>query len=1040
MVLSDVSIKRPVFATVMSLLIVVLGLAAFTKLPVRELPQIDPPIVSITTQYRGAAAPVVETQVTEIIEGAIAGIEGINIITSESRDERSRVVIEFRLTRDIDAAANDVRDRVARALTRLPDTADAPVVAKQDADARAILWVTLVSDRHTGMELTDIARTLMVDRLSTVDGVANVYISGERRFAMRIWLDRRALAARGLTVEDVESAIRRENVELPGGRLESSAREFSVRTDTRLATPQQFRTIVVAQRAGTQVLLGDVARVEIGPEDDRGELRVMRQTGVGMGVQRQSTANTLAVANGVKAEVERLRPALPEGIRIVYGYDESLFIAQSIYEVFHALTIALALVIGVIFIFLRSWRATIIPAVAIPVSIIGSFIALAALGFSLNVLTLLGMVLAIGIVVDDAIVVLENIHRRIEEGEEPLVAAYRGARQIAFAVVATTLVLISVFLPISYLEGQTGRLFSEFGFALAASVLVSGFVALSLTPMMCSKLLRPHEADGLLVRLTEPAFVGLNRGFRWALERSLRAPILVLAGAVGVSLVAVALFVSVPKEFAPVEDRGVVVVPITAPEGASFAYTREHVAKVEDILFPYVERGDGVIVFASLGGFGRPAISNAANVFLRLAPWTSRTIKQQQITAEVFPKVAAIPGVRAFAVNPGSLGQRGFQAPVQLVLQGPDYDTLLVWRDLVMERLRENPQLVNIDSNFRETKPEMRVAIDRRRAADLGVSIETIGRTIETMMGAREVGTYVERGQEYKVIVQARAADRATPHDLQNIFVRARSGDLVPLSNLIELSERARPQSLNREDRLRSITITASLVPGASLGEALDAVEAAAIDVLPPEARYTWRGQSREFKESSSALYVTFGLALLIVFLVLAAQFESFIHPLIILLSTPLAVTGGLLALHVLGLSLNIFSQIGLILLIGLMAKNGILVVEFANQLRDEGRTVRDAVLEASAARLRPILMTTIATILGAWPLAAATGAGAESRQALGVVVIGGMGVSTVITLFAIPALYLLLAPLTRPTGEIARRLASLDHHAPSRSHPQPAE
>jgi multidrug efflux pump len=1037
MVLSDVSIKRPVFATVMSLLVVVLGLAAFTKLPVRELPQIDPPIVSITTQYRGAAAPVVETQVTEIIEGAIAGIEGINIISSESRDERSRVTVEFRLSRNIDAAANDVRDRVARALDRLPETAETPVVAKQDADARAILWVTLVSDRHTGMELTDIARTLMVDRLSTVDGVANVIISGERRFAMRIWLDRRALAARGLTVEDVESAIRRENVELPGGRIESSAREFSVRTDTRLATPQQFRSIVVAQRGGTQVLLGDVARVEIAPEDDRGELRVMRQTGVGMGIQRQSTANTLSVANGVKAEVERLRPALPEGIRIVYGYDESLFIAQSIYEVFHALMIALVLVIGVIFLFLRSWRATIIPAVAIPVSIIGSFIALAALGFSLNVLTLLGMVLAIGIVVDDAIVVLENIHRRIEEGEQPLVAAFRGARQIAFAVVATTLVLVSVFLPISYLEGQTGRLFSEFGFALAASVLVSGFVALSLTPMMCSKLLRPHAADGRLVRWTEPAFVGLNRGFRWALERSLRAPILVLAGAVGVSLVAVALFVALPKEFAPVEDRGVVVVPITAPEGASFAYTREHVAKVEDILLPYVERGDGVIVFASIGGFGRPAISNTANVFLRLAPWQSRTVKQQDLTAEIFPKVAAIPGVRAFAVNPGSLGSRGFQAPIQFVLQGPDYDTLVQWRDAVMERLRESPLLVNIDSNFKETKPEMRVGIDRRRAADLGISIETIGRTIETMLGAREVGTYVERGNEYKVILQADPADRATPHDLQNIFVRTRSGELVPLANLITLAERARPQSLNREDRLRSITVTASLAPGASLGEALEAVEAAAIDVLPPEARFTWRGQSREFKESSSALYVTFGLALLIVFLVLAAQFESFVHPFIILLSTPLAVTGGLAALYVLGLSLNIFSQIGLILLIGLMAKNGILVVEFANQLRDRGHAVREAVLEASVARLRPILMTTIATILGAWPLAAATGAGAESRQALGVVVIGGMGLSTLITLFAIPALYLLLAPLTRPSGEIARRLAAIERGAAS---PQPAE
>jgi multidrug efflux pump len=1039
MVLSDVSIKRPVFATVMSLLLVVLGLTAFTKLPVRELPQIDPPIVSITTTYRGAAAPVVETQVTEIIEGAIAGIEGIRAISSISRDERSQVTIEFRLNRDIDAAANDVRDRVARALNRLPETADAPVVAKQDADARAILWATLISDRHSGLELTDIARTLMADRLSTVDGVANIIVSGERRFAMRIWLDRRAMAARGLTVDDIETAIRRENVELPGGRLESSAREFTVRTDTRLSTPQQFRNVVVAQRGGTQVLLGDVARVEIGPEEDRGELRVMRQTGVGLGVQRQSTANTLAVAQGVKAEIERLKPALPEGIRIVYGYDESQFIAQSIYEVFHALFIALSLVLGVIFLFLRTLRATLIPAVAIPVSIIGSFIALAALGFSLNVLTLLGMVLAIGIVVDDAIVVLENIHRRIEQGEEPLVAAYRGARQIAFAVIATTLVLVSVFVPISFLEGSTGRLFSEFGFALAASVLISGFVALSLTPMMCSKLLRSHDREGRLVRWTEPAFVALNRGFRATLERALAAPIVVLAGAGVLSAVAAALFVALPKELTPVEDRGVVVVPITAPEGASFTYTREHVLKVEDMLWPYLERGDAVTVFASMGGWQRPPVSNTANVFLRLAPWHERTVRQQDLTAEIFPEVAAIPGVRAFAINPGSLGQRGFQAPVQLVLQGPDYDTIAQWRDDVMERLRQIPTLLNIDSNYRESKPEMRVEIDRRRAADLGISIATIGRTIETMLGAREVGTYVERGNEFKVIMQAEPADRVTPHDLLNIFVRTWAGALVPLSNLITVSEQARPQALNREDRLRSITVTASLAPGVALGDALAAVEAAAAEVLPPEARTTWRGQSREFKEGSSALYVTFALALLIVFLVLAAQFESFVHPFIILLSTPLAVTGGLLSLHLLGLSLNMFSQIGLILLIGLMAKNGILVVEFANQLRDQGLAVRDAVLEASVARLRPILMTTIATILGAWPLAAATGAGAESREALGVVVIGGMGLATLVTLYAIPALYLLLAPLTRPTGEIARRLAALDRKRPQ-AHPQPAE
>jgi multidrug efflux pump len=1027
MVLSDVSIKRPVFATVIALMLIVLGLASFQKLPIRELPDIDPPIVSVTTTYKGASAPVVESQITEIIESSVAGIEGIKTISSVSRDERSQVTIEFRLNRPVDSAANDVRDRVARALNRLPETAAAPVVAKVDGDARAIRWVMLTSNRHSGLELTDLARTLMVDRLSVVDGVANILVNGERRFAMRVWLDRRAMAARGLTVEDIETAIRRENVELPGGRLESGAREFSVRTDTRLSTPQQFRNIVVTRTNNVQVLLGDVARVEIGPEDDRGEVRVNRENAVGLGIVRQSKANTLSVADGVKAELEHLKAVLPEGVTLAFGYDESLFIAQSIYEVFHALFIALALVVGVIFIFLRSLRATIIPAVAIPVSIIGSFIVIAAMGFSLNVLTLLGLVLAIGLVVDDAIVVLENVHRRIEEGEDVLYASFHGARQIAFAVIATTLVLIAVFLPISFLDGQTGRLFTEFGFALAASVAVSGFVALSLTPMMCSKLLRPHSADTRLVRWTEPFFVGMNSGFRWLLERCLRAPLLVLAAAAALSGVAVLLFVSVPKEFTPVEDRGVVIIPTTGPEGATFPYMREQVRQIEDLLWPYVERGDAVTVFASMGGFQRPAVPNTANVFLRLAPWEERRVKQQEITRELFPKVQAIPGVRAFAINPGSLGQRGFQPPVQFVLQGPDYETLVEWRNAVLERARQEPGLLNVDSNFRETKPEMKVDIDRRRAADLGVSIATVGRTIETMMGAREVGNYVERGQEYKVIMQAEAAERITPHDLTNILVRTASGQLVPLSSLITVTERARPQELRREDRIRAITITASLAPEYSLGQALATMDRIAAEVLPPEARTTYRGQSLEFRESSSALYVTFALALVIVFLVLAAQFESFIHPFIILLSTPLAITGGLLALNVMGLSLNIFSQIGMVLLIGLMAKNGILVVEFANQLREEGMSVRDAVLEASVARLRPILMTTIATIFGAWPLAAASGAGAESREALGVVIIGGMGLSTIVTLFAIPALYLLLAPMTKPVGEIARRLSSYE-------------
>jgi multidrug efflux pump len=1036
MVLSDISIRRPVFAMVVSLLLVVLGAFAMMRLPIREYPAIDPPIVSITTTYTGASAAVVDSQITELIEAAVAGIEGIKTISSQSRDERSQVTIEFRLTRNVDAAANDVRDRVARALAQLPEQADTPVVAKVDGDSRPILWIALTSDRFSAMDLTDIARNRVVDRLAIVEGVAQVLISGERRYAMRIWLDRQAMAARGLTVQDIEDAIRRENVELPGGRIESRARELTVRTDTRMTRPEQFRQIVVLRSpGGAQVLMGEVAQVEVAPEDTRGQYRINGRTGIGLGILRQSTANTLSVADGVKAEMERIRPTLPEGVDVVVGYDESLFIAQSIYEVEHALIIALLLVIGVIFLFLRSVRATIIPAVAIPVSIIASFMAMAALGFSINVLTLLGLVLAIGLVVDDAIVVLENVHRRIEEGEAPLLAALRGSREIAFAVIATTAVLVAVFVPLSFMQGNTGRLFSEFGLALAASVLFSGLVALTLTPMMCSKLLKAHQGESRLIRWTEPFFIGMNGALRWSLRHALKAPILVLGGAGALSALAVLLFVGLPKEFAPTEDRGVVIIPTTGPEGASFAYTLEHVRQIEDVLRRYSDNGEAAAVFATIGGNQRPAVGNVGNVFLRLSPWSRRERTQQRIAAEIFPAVTAIPGVRAFALNPPSLGQRGFQPPVQFVIGGPDFETLVLWRDRFLERARQNAQLLNLDHNFKETKPEIRVEIDRRKAADLGVSIQAVGRTIETMLGSREASTYVVAGQEYKVLMQAPEASRLTPYDLQNVFVRTGSGGLVPLSNVVTLTERARPQTLAREDRVRAVTITASLAAGYSLGQALDYLDAVAREVLPAEARISYRGQSLEFRESSGALYVTFAMALLVVFLVLAAQFESFVHPLVILLSTPLALTGGLLALFITGQSLNVFSQIGMILLIGLMAKNGILVVEFANQLRDRGLSVHDAVLEASVVRLRPILMTSIATVLGAVPLAMATGAGAESRQALGVVIVGGITLSTFVTLYAVPALFLLLAPFTKPIGAVAAALADLETRYPTAGH-----
>jgi multidrug efflux pump len=996
---------------------------------VREYPDIDPPVVSVNTTYRGASAQIIETQVTQIVEDAVAGIEGIKTIESTSREESSSVSITFHLSRDIDSAANDVRDRVARIVGRLPEETDVPRVAKTEADARPIMWVAMTSDRMDGLELTDYAERFLVDRLSIVAGVASIRIGAQRRYAMRIWLDKRAMAARELTVQDIEEALRRQNVELPSGRIESLQREFGVRTESALKTPAEFRKIVVREGEGYLVRLGEVARIELGAEDDRSELRANGRNAIGLGIVKQSKANTLDVANGIREVVDLLRPTLPEGMSLDVSYDQSLFISQSIHEVFVALSIAFSLVVGVIFVFLRSLRATLIPVMAIPVSIIAAITVLAALDYSVNVLTLLALVLSIGLVVDDAIVVLENVHRRIEEGEPPLLASLRGTRQIAFAVIATTLVLVAVFIPISFLEGNTGRLFREFGVAVAAAVLFSSLVALSLTPMMCSKLLRTARDEGLLYRLTEPLFVGLRVGYRWLLERALGMPIVVIALGIAVSGVAYNLFQALPTEFAPTEDRGIIFIPITAPDGSSLEYTRRYVLEIEKELLPLVDQGIAVRVFTILApGFGRPGQVNSAFSFLRLRHWNEREVKQQEVTRRIFPMLLSKPGVRAYAINPPSLGQRGFSAPVQMALGGPSYEVLAEWRDRVLARARDNPRLLNVNSDYEETRPELNIEIDRNRAADLGVSIADIGRTLETMLGARFVTTFSGAGKEYNVVVQARPEDRATPGDLSNMYVRSTtSGRLIPLANLVGYREGSGARQLNRVDRLRAITISASIAPGYTIGEAVAFLEQVGREELPQEARVSWKGVSREYKESSTALYFTFGMALLIVFLVLAAQFESFIHPLIIILAVPLAITGALASMLWAGLSINVYTQIGMIMLIGLIAKNGILIVEFANQLRDRGQDIYTAVRDASAVRLRPILMTTIATIFGAMPLAMASGAGAEAREALGIVIIGGVAFASLLSLFAVPVLYLVFARFTKPTGFIERRLSAME-------------
>ena len=1035
MQVSDLFIRRPVFAVVVSLLLIVGGLASLMNLPVREYPNVDRPVVSVSTVYRGASNEVIESRVTEVIEGAVAGIEGIRQVNSQSQNDRSSVSIEFDVSRNPEGATSDVRDAVSRVVGRLPEGAETPVVRKVDANAQAIMWIGVTSTSLDSLELSDYLRRVYVDRLSTVPGVANVNLSGERRYAMRIWVDRPALAARGLTVQDLETAVKRQNVELPGGRIESAQREFTVKTDSRLATPEQFQQVIVSNKNGYLVRLGEVARVEVGAEDTRFEFYQSGQTAIGMGIVRQSTANTLSVADAVRAELEGLNTSLPPGTVAEILYDESQFIRASINGVLKTLVEGLVLVILVILLFLRDWRSTIVAMVAIPVSITAAFMVMAFFGATINVLTLLAIVLAIGIVVDDAIVEIENVHRRIEDGQPPLLASFDGAREIGFAVIATTATLMAVFVPLAFMTGNTGKLFREFAITLAAAIFFSGVVARTLTPMLCSKLMVP--AHGRIQRMTEPLFEGMNNGYRWLLSRALRAPVIILFLGAVVSLSAYGLFQSLPREFSTLEDRGAIIVRIQAPEGASLEYTRDRVKEVEQAIMPLQEQGVVSSMLSQVApGFARPSPVNEGIVIVRLVPWEQRTVSQQAVVQQLLPKVGAFPGARSSVINPPSFGGAGgFGQPIQFVLGGPDYDTLRGWRDTVMQKAQETGQFVNIDSNYRESQPDIRVQIDRQRAADLGVSVEDIGRTLELMFGEREVSTFVSRGDEYPVIIRARAEDRATPNDLTNTFIRAANGELVALSSFVSLTESAAPQALNRFDRLRSITIQSGLAPGVSIGQGLETLEQIVRENLPAEARIGYSGQSRDFKDSSSAIYVTFAMALLVVFLVLAAQFESWINPFIIMLTVPLAVTGGLAALVLTGQSLNIYSQIGMILLIGLMTKNGILIVEFSNQLRERGYSVRDAVIEASVLRLRPILMTSIAMIGGAIPLAWSTGAGAESRSAIGSVIVGGVTLSTLLTMLVVPAIYLLIGGYTKPATYVGEMLDRLRAQTGQRPH-----
>ncbi len=1030
MIISDLANRRPVFASVLSLLLVAFGIISFDRLPLREYPDINPPVVTILTDYPGANAAIIESRITQLIEDRVSGIEGIDWIQSDSTDGRSRITVEFNVNRDVDAAANDVREAVARVVRQLPDEADPPMVFKADTNADPIMWLNLSSTRLNRMELTDYAERYLVDSLSVVEGVALVRVGGALTYSMRIWLDREALAARALTVEDVEQALRRENVELPAGRVESVEREFNVRVARAYSTPEEFARLVVLQGDdGHLIRLGEVARVEVGPADERTELRGNGQSMVGLGIIQQSTANTLETARAVKEQAERLRPTLPDGVTLNMSYDTSVFIEGAIQEVFITLFIAMGVVILVIYLFLGNVRAMLIPAVTVPVSLTAAFIALYALGFSVNLLTLLALILAIGLVVDDAIVMLENIHRRIELGEPPLLAAYRGARQVGFAVVATTLVLIAVFVPLAFLQGNIGRLFTEFALAMAAAVAFSSIVALTLSPVMCARLIRRDNQDSGLSHVMSVGFDRLGRLYSRILEAALKVPLVTGLVLVALFTVIAVLIQVIPNEYAPREDRGAFFVFATAPEGTSYETMTGHMREVEARLLPLLESGEAIRVLARTPrSFGNSEVVNNGIAIVVLQHWNERQRSGSEIMSALQPSLDDIPDVRAVTVMRQGLGGRRVGQPVQFVLGGPDYDELAEWRDLIMARAAENPGLRNLDSDYHETKPQLMVTIDKDRAADLGVSVETIGRTLETILGSRRVTTYIDRGEEYDVILEGERAQRRTPNDITNIYVRSgRSGELIPLSNLVSFVEQADAASLNRYNRMRSITITAGLAGDYTLGEALEYMDGIAAELLPETARIDYKGESLEFRKAGGAVIFVFALALLVVFLVLAAQFESFIHPLVIMLTVPLAVAGALFGLYVTGQTLNIYSQIGIVMLIGLAAKNGILIVEFANQLRDAGLGFHQALTDAARLRLRPVLMTALTTVMGTLPLILASGPGAESRFVIGTVVFSGVLFATFFTLFVVPVAYQTLARYSGSPGETARRIRDLE-------------
>ena len=1000
---SELTVKRPVLASVISLFLVLIGIISYDKLTIREYPDIDKPVITVSTIYRGASAEIMERDVTQVLEDSISGISDIKEIKSDSKNEFSSIKIEFNLNRDMDSAANDVREKVSRVSSLLPKESNQPRVSKSDTDARAVMWIGFSSDQLSAIELNDYLDRNIIDRLSILPGVASITIGGERKYAIRVWLDPDKMSSRNITVTDILRAINSENIEKPAGRLDSNTRELELQMTSKLSDIKEFENIVLKIVNGSKIRLSDVARLTIGAETDRGFLRANGKNAIGLGIVRQTKSNVLKVTDAVKSEIEKIRPSLPSNIEMKIGYDQSIFVRESINQVRFALFISMLMVIGVIYYFLRSPSATVIPAITIPISVTATFYIIYLLGYSLNVLTFLALVLAIGLIVDDSIVVLENIKRRIDNGESVYDGSILGAKQITFVVIATTIVLISVFLPLSFMEGKTGRLFIEFGVVLSFAVIFSSIVALTLTPMLCSKLLDTSNSLDL-----EPTVVSKFRNYyKKSLMDSQNNPKKVYIFSLVMILISVLIFQFINKELAPTEDRGVFIIIVSTPEGSTLQYTDKIVKEVESTLEPYKEKEEIQTIFAVVApGFsGKPGAVNTAYLFATLTGWDQRR-HQKDIVREIFPKLLSIPGAKVIAINPPSLGGSRFTPGIQFVISGSNYDDIYNWANIILDK-SSSLRIRNSDIDYKITNPRLNLNVDRDKAYELGVTAEEIGTTIETLLASNKVTTFSKDGLTYNVILQAEENFRINKNNLDNIFIKSpTSNSLIPLSNLVTYDETSTSNSLKRINRMPSTIFSASLLPGYPLGDALEELTTLARNNLPSNASVSFTGASKEYFESGNSLLVTILFAILIVYLVLSAQFESFKNPLTIMFTVPIALTAGLYTLFLTGTSLNVYSQIGFLMLIGLIAKNGILVVEFANQLRNEGYSIDDAIIESSLTRLRPVLMTTISTLLGAIPLVLSSGAGAESRYSMAIVVFGGITLSALITLYLIPALY----------------------------------